>query len=170
MILSTRKEESEEYTIKEKEEKNNTNIEIIPVEKEPLVFQKIEQINYRSIVKPKPRKPINQIQELDGIEIINYKRPKLDLKRKTKTKLTAQNIDKIALKYSIKKVEVKNSIQELDGLEILRAGKKPSVPQCVDELEIEREYDMLLVKPTWNSLQIQGLEYLPFLLFLKNGL
>ena len=156
MILSTRKEESEEYTIKEKEEKNNTNIEIIPVEKEPLVFQKIEQINYRSIVKPKPRKPINQIQELDGIEIINYKRPKLDLKRKTKTKLTAQNIDKIALKYSIKKVEVKNSIQELDGLEILRAGKKPSVPQCVDELEIEREYDMLLVKPTWNSLQIQG--------------
>ena len=156
MILSTRKEESEEYTIKEKEEKNNTNIEIIPVEKEPLVFQKIEQINYKSIVKPKPRKPINQIQELDGIEIINYKRPKIDLKRKTKTKLTPQNIDKIALKYSIKKVEVKNSIQELDGLEILKAGKKPNLPQCVDELEIEREYDMLLVKPTWNSLQIQG--------------
>ena len=148
MILSTRKEESEEYTIKEKEEK--TNIEIIPVEKEPLIFQKIEQINYKS--KPKPRKPKNQIQELDGIEIIHYKKP--DLKRKTKTKLTAQNIDKIPLIYSIKKV--KNSIQELDGIEIIKAGKKPNLPQCVDELEIEREYDMLLVKPTWNSLQIQG--------------
>ena len=148
MILSTRKEESEEYTIKEKEEK--TNIEIIPVEKEPLIFQKIEQINYKS--KPQPRKPKNQIQELDGIEIIHYKKP--DLKRKTKTKLTAQNIDKIALIYAVKKV--KNSIQELDGLEIIKAGKKPNLPQCVDELEIEREYDMLLVKPTWNSLQIQG--------------
>ena len=30
------------------------------------------------------------------------------------------------------------------------------MPQYVDELEIEREYDMLLVKPAWNSLQIQG--------------
>ena len=152
MILSTRKEEQiEEYSIKEKEEKNN--IEIIPVEKEPLIFQKIEQINYKS--RPKPRKAKNQIQELDGLEIINYKRPKLDLKRKTKIKLSTQNIDKICLK-SMKKIEKNNAIQELDGLQILKAGKKPNVAQCVDELEIEREYDMLLVKPTWNSLQIQG--------------
>ena len=78
MILSTRKEEqSEDYSIKEKEEKINTGLEIIPAEKEPLVFQKIEQINYKSYVKPKPRKPINQIQELDGLEIINYKGQKL---------------------------------------------------------------------------------------------
>ena len=54
------------------------------------------------------------------------------------------------------KKEVHNLIQELDGLEIVRAEKAPHTPQCVDELEIQREYDMLLVKPTWNSLQIQG--------------
>ena len=148
MILSTKKEEQiEEYSIKEKEEKN---LEIIPVEKEPLKFQKIEQINYKS--KPKPRKPRNQIQELDGLEIINYKRPK----RKAIVKLSAQNIDKICLKSTMNKVEKKNTIQELDGLQIIKVGKKPNLPQCVDALEIEREYDMLLVKPTWNSLRIQG--------------
>ena len=47
-------------------------------------------------------------------------------------------------------------IQELDGFEILKLDKGPQIPQCVDELEIPREYDMLLVKPTWNALQIQG--------------
>ena len=106
MILSKRNEESEEFSLKEKEEKN-TALEVIPVEKEPLVFQKIEQINFRSIIKPKPRKPRNQIQELDGLEIINYRRPKLDLKRKTKPKLTLENIDKIFFKYEEKKVEKK---------------------------------------------------------------
>ena len=142
MILSQRKEEQ-------------TGIEIIPVEKEPLVFQKIEQINITSI-RPKPRKPRNQIQELDGLEIINYKRPKLDLKRKIKPKFISQNVDKICIKSLFKKPVPKNIIQELDGIEIIKSGKEPHIPQCVDELEIQREYDMLLVKPTWNSLQIQG--------------
>ena len=149
MILSKRNDE-EEYYIKEKEEKN---LEIIPVEKEPLVFQKIEQINYKS--RPKPRKPKNQIQELDGLEIINYKKP--DLRRKKIIKFIIQNIDKIGFKYEEKKIiKKKNTIQELDGLEILKSVKKQNMPQCVDELEISREYDMLLVKPAWNSLQIQG--------------
>ena len=72
-------------------------------------------------------KPRNQIQELDGFEIISRKRKTTNI-----------------------------MIQELDGFEILRIEKNPHIPQCVDELNIEREYDMLLVKPTWNSLQIQG--------------
>ena len=157
MILAKRNEEQiEEYSMHIKEEKlKNTGIEIIPVEKEPLIFQKIEQINITSI-RPKPRKPRNQIQELDGLEIINYKRPKLDLKRKVKPKFIAQNVDKICIKSLFKKPEKKNIIQELDGIEIIKSGKEPHIPQCVDELEIPREYDMLLVKPTWNSLQIQG--------------
>ena len=142
MILSQRKEEQ-------------AGIEIIPLEKESLVFQKIEQINITSI-RPKPRKPRNQIQELDGLEIINYKRPKLDLKRKVKPKFIAQNVDKICIKSLFKKPVQKNIIQELDGIEIIKSGKEPHIPQCVDELEIPREYDMLLVKPTWNSLHIQG--------------
>ena len=155
MILSKRNEEqSEEYSVNIKEKEEKTGIEIIPIEKEPLVFQKIEQINIRS--KPKPRKPRNQIQELDGLEIINYRRPVIDLKRKVKPKLVSQNVDKICIQSLVKKVERRNIIQELDGIEIIKAGKEPYLPQCVDELEIMREYDMLLVKPTWNSLQIQG--------------
>ena len=110
-------------------------------EEEPLIFQKIEEINITSIVN----KPRNQIQELDGLEIISMKRMPRNV---------SQNIDQIFIK-SMKK-EVHNMIQELDGLEIVRAEKLPHTPQCVDELEIQREYDMLLVKPTWNSLQIQG--------------
>ncbi len=147
MILSKPNDDQNEEKI---------GIEVIPVEKEPLVFQKIEQINIRS--KPKPRKPHNQIQELDGLEIINYKRAKVDLKRKVKPKFVTENIDKINLKSLIKKEEKKtpNMIQELDGIEILKTVKEQPIPQCVDELEIMREYDMLLVKPTWNSLQIQG--------------
>ena len=161
MILAQKKEEqSEEYSInmKEKEEKHY-GIETIPIEKEPLIFQKIEQINITSI-KPKPRKPRNQIQELDGLEIINYKRPKIELKRKVKPKFIPQNVDEISIKSLLKIVEKKKEpiilIQELDGIEIIKSPKEPHIPQCVDEMEIPREYDMLLVKPTWNSLQVQG--------------
>ena len=147
MILPPKKEEhNEENSLKEKEEKN---LEMIPVEKEPLIFQKIEQINYKS--KPKPRKPRNQIQELDGFEIIKYNFPK----RKIKNKFLVQNIDRICLKSSMRKIE-KNTIQELDALEIIKTQKKPHIPQCIDALEIEREYDMLMVKPIWDSLRIQG--------------
>ena len=156
MILSKRNEEqSEEYSVNIKEKEEKRDIEIIPLEKEPLVFQKIEQINITSI-RPKPRKPRNQIQELDGLEIINYKRPKIDLKRKVKPKFIAQNVDKICIKSLFKEEKKKIIIQELDGIEILKSGKDQPIPQSVDELEIPREYDMLLVKPTWNSLQIQG--------------
>ncbi len=152
MILAKREEQSEEYSVNLKEKK--TEIEAIPVEKEPLVFQKIEQINITSI-RPKKRKIRNQIQELDGLEIINYSRPKIDLKRKTKPKMIVQNVDKINIKSLLKKEEKKNIIQELDGLEIIKTGKEPHIPQSVDELEIPREYDMLLVKPTWNSLTLE---------------
>jgi hypothetical protein len=159
MILSKRNEESEEYSVNIKEKEEKTGIEIIPIEKEPLVFQKIEQINIRC--RPKPRKPKNQIQELDGLEIINYQRPKIELKRKVKPRYLLQNVDKICIQSLFEKEEEKIErrnliIQELDGIEIIKAGKEPLIPQCVDELEVMREYDMLLVKPTWNSLQIQG--------------
>ena len=111
-------------------------------EEEPLIFQKIEEINITSIVN----KPRNQIQELDGLEIISMKKIPINI---------SQNIDKICIK-SLKKREVHNIIQELDGFEILKLEKGPQIAQCVDEFEIQREYDMLLVKPSWNSLQIQG--------------
>jgi len=111
-------------------------------EEEPFIFQKIEEINITSIVN----KPRNQIQELDGLEIISMKKIPINI---------SQNVDKICIK-SLKKREVHNIIQELDGFEILKLEKGPQIAQCVDEFEIQREYDMLLVKPSWNSLQIQG--------------
>lgn len=110
-------------------------------EEEPLIFQKIEEINITSI----PNKSRYKIQELDGLEIISMKKI---------IKNIAQNVNKICLK-SLAKKESYNMIQELDGFEILKLEKGPQVPQCVDELEIQREYDMLLVKPTWNSLQFK---------------
>ena len=109
-------------------------------EEEPLMFQKIEEINITSFIN----KPRNQIQELDGLEIISMKRMPRNI---------PQTVDQILIKSLQKEY---NMIQELDGLEILKLDKGPHIPQCVDELEIQRDYDMLLVKPTWNSLQIQG--------------
>ena len=51
----------------------------------------------------------------------------------------------------------RNIIQELDGLQILKRQKQIKIlPQYVDELLIPRVYDMLLVKPTWSSLKVQG--------------
>ena len=114
----------------------------------PLVFQKIEEINITSIIPE--QKNENKIQELDGLEIINIER------NGNKNKI--QKMDKIYIK-SFKKNYQKNKIivQELDGLEILKSDKLPYIPQCVDELLIPREYDMLLVKPKYNiNLQIQG--------------
>ena len=111
-------------------------------DEEPFIFQKIEEINITSI----PNKQRNKIQELDGLEIISMKKLSRNI---------TQNVDKICIKSLFKK-EAHNMIQELDGFEILKLDKGPQIPQCVDELEIPREYDMLLVKPTWNALQIQG--------------
>ena len=96
-------------------------------EEDQFIFQKIEEINITSIIN----KQRNSIQELDGLEIISMKKPQI-------------------------KKEYNIMIQELDGLEILKSEKLPNSPQCVDEFEIPREYDMLLVKPSWNNLQIQG--------------
>ena len=114
----------------------------------PLIFQKIEEINITSIIPEQKNK--NKIQELDGLEIINVE--------KNGYKNIIQKMDKIYIKsYKKNYQENKIIVQELDGLEILKSEKLPYIPQCVDELLIPREYDMLLVKPKYNTiLQIQG--------------
>ena len=112
---------------------------------EELLIQKIEEINITAII-PKI-KDQNKIQELDGLEILCID------KNKNEKENTVQKMDKIFINKSI---DDKNIIQELDGIEILKQKKQPHIPQCVDELLISREYDMLLVKPMWNKLKIQG--------------
>ena len=115
---------------------------------EDLIIQKIEEINITSII-PK-LKDQNKIQELDGLEILCINKNKNE-------ENIVQRMDKI----SIKSLQENNTsdniiIQELDGFEILKQQKRLHIPQCVDELTISREYDMLLVKPKWNKLKIQG--------------
>ena len=136
-ILCKKKSElSEDYTIER--------------EREPSVIQKIEEINITSIItKPKNK---YRIQELDGLQILSMKN-----KLKNKNKLIIQRLDKILVRSLVRKKLKHNMIQELDGLEILKQQKKINIlPQCVDDLLIPREYDMLLVRPKWNSLKVQG--------------
>ena len=118
--------------------------------REPSVIQKIEEINITSIItRPKNK---NRIQELDGLQILSMKN-----KLKNKNKLIIQKLDKIFVRSLIRKKLKRNMIQELDGLEILKQRKQINIlPQCVDDLLIPREYDMLLVRPKWNSLKVQG--------------
>ena len=164
MILSKKIDEnSEEYSIKETTKEKKYELEMIPKEKEPLISQKTEHFNITSLKRK--AKPRNQIQELDGLEIINRRRRNVEILEKVEIEekrlkrrqlLIPQNIDKINIQSLIPKKEYNNVVQELDGIEIIRSMKEAPIPQCVDELVIPREYDMLLVKPTWNSLQIQG--------------
>jgi len=115
---------------------------------EDLIIQKIEEINITSII-PK-LKDQNKIQELDGLEILCINKNKNE-------ENIVQRMDKISIK-SLKGNNTSDNIiiQELDGFEILKRQKRLHIPQCVDELTISREYDMLLVKPKWNKLKIQG--------------
>ena len=102
---------------------------------EPFIFQKIEEINITSLVRKKKL----YIEELDGLEIINLTRnPKPE---KYESKIFKHH---------------RNVIQELDGFEIIKPTKPKNTPQCIDDIEIPREYDMLLVKPVWNSLKVSG--------------
>ena len=123
---------------------SQTNSELKEKDEEILI-QKIEEINITAII-PKI-KVQNKIQELDGLEILCID------KNKNEKENIVQKMDKIFINKS---VEDNNIIQELDGIEILKQKKQQHIPQCVDELLISREYDMLLVKPVWNKLKIQG--------------
>ena len=117
-------------------------------EREPSVIQKIEEINITSIIS----RSKNKIQELDGLQILS-----MNNRLKNKNNLIIQNLDKIFVRSLFHKKLKRNIIQELDGFQILKQQKQIKIlPQCVDELLIPREYDMLLVKPTWSSLKVQG--------------
>ena len=145
---------------------------ILGREQPELLLQKIDELRIScSHIKTKPT-----IQELDGLEIIkdtNLPNPK--------EPLLQQNVNEMYI-YSLKNNKINNQIQELDGIEIWGMQKEPLYaqgvdslkisanfknnnlnnynenlyPEIVDNIEIARDYDMLLVKPVWNSLEIQG--------------
>ena len=107
----------------------------------------MQEMGLLSIISKKPKK-INLCQHLESIMI--YPKEK-------KYPLTFQKIEEIViLSHAIK---TENEIQELDGLEIINIKKNKKIilqEQCLNGLEIRRDYDMLLVKPVWDSLKIQG--------------
>ena len=136
--------------------KNYEEIKRIQMRKEEEIrkreLEKISNLEFQemgtlSILTRKPKK-INLCQRLESIMIISKQRI---------APLQLQKIDKINIvpRY----IKPKNEIQELDGLEIIHMKKNKIVrlvEQRLNGLEIQREYDMLLVKPVWNSLKIQG--------------
>jgi len=92
------KKKKKEYSKKGDEEKNNSIMEIKPMEKKPLVAQKIEVFNNKLKTEP-----MIQIQELNGLQIINRKRIKLGSKRKT---LFTQKIISFSLKSDEKIMKI----------------------------------------------------------------
>ena len=112
IILSRTKLMSHSEFNKEEKIVSSSILDMVTEEKPPLVFQKIEDIKITPIIN----KPLNKIQELDGLQIINCK---------TDT-----------MKYIKRRPNYK--------------------PQTLSKIEIPKEYDMLLVKPVWDNLKIQG--------------
>ena len=109
----------------------------------------IQEMGLLSIISKKPKKN-NLFQRLESIMILSTQKEK-------KSTLMFQKIEDIAIESNSIKVE--NEIQELDGLEIINIKKnkeKILQEQCLNGLEIRRDYDMLLVKPVWESLKVQG--------------
>ena len=107
----------------------------------------VQEMGILSIITKKPKKN-NMPQHLESIMILSKYR---------KSPLSFQKIEEINI--TSHPIKIGNEVQELDGLEIIhfKKKKKPDLhQQCLNGLEIQREYDMLLVKPVWNSLKIQG--------------
>ena len=133
-------EEIRDMIFREKEE------EIIKKQLEKINNLEIEEIGFLSIIAKKPKNN-NMCQHLQSILILS------------KAKITPIIIQKIEeINISSFPIKVKYQIQELDGLEIINIKKKKLIlqEQCLNGLEIKRDYDMLLVKPKWDSLKIQG--------------
>ena len=106
----------------------------------------IQEMGLLSIIAKKPEK-LNLCQHLQSLMILS--KPK-------KSPITFQKIEEIIITSQPNKAGIK--IQKLNGLEIINIKKKQLIlqEQCLNGLEIKREYDMLLLKPSWDSLKIQG--------------
>ena len=106
----------------------------------------IQEMGLLSIIAKKSKK-FNVCQHLQSLMII----PKIKI-----SPLSFQKIEEIIITSQPNKIG--NKIQKLNGLEIINIKKKQLIlqEQCLNGLEIKREYDMLLIKPTWDSLKIQG--------------
>ena len=145
------------------------NLEILPLEKEPLKKQLIDDLYIERIMSLKPEnkiqnidklsifrtpRPDNIIEEGDNLEIISIEKEKEPLKKQLvddlyierimllKPENKIQNIDKLSILRTMKPIN--NSIEEGESLEILPLEKDPLKKQLVDDLYIEGQ---ILTKP-----------------------
>ena len=129
---------------------------------------KMERIEEDIIKRKKLEKISNfEIQEMGLLSIIARK-PKIknlcqhleSMMIYSKEKLPPLKFQKIEeMKVISHEIKSQNKIQQLDAMEILQLKKNKKLPlieQKLNGLEVMRDYDMLLVKPKWDSLQIQG--------------
>ena len=147
-------------TVKHESPKKNKKFEemrrlMIRKEEEEKIYKKklediskfeIQEMGLLSILAKKPKK-YNLCQHLQSLMILS--KPK-------KSPITFQKIEEIIITSQPNKKG--NKIQKLNGLEIINIKKKKLIlqQQCLNGLEIKREYDMFLFKPSWDSLKIQG--------------
>ena len=107
----------------------------------------IQEMGILSIISRRPKSNI-LCQHLESIMILSKENiPPLKFQKIQEINVTSEE------------TKPQNEIQELNGLEIITYQKNRKVnlqEQHLNGLEIQRDYDMLLVKPLWNSLKIQG--------------
>ena len=140
-LKSKKYEEKRRVMIRKEEEK------IYKKKLENISKFEIQEMCLLSIISKKPKK-INYCQHLQPLMILS--KPK-------EYPLIFQKIEEIIITSQPNKKG--NKIQKLNGLEIINIKKNKEIilqEQCLNGLEIRREYDVLMIKPSWDSLKIQG--------------
>ena len=157
------------------------NLEILPIEREPLKKQLVDELYIEGLFLMKPENKIQNIDKLtilrrarpqniiepkDNIQIISLKKEGEPLKKQLvddlyieglflmKPENKIQNIDKLSI---FRTPRPKNVIEPKDNLEILRKERDPLKKQLVDDLYIEK---LINIKPENKVQNIDKLEIL----------
>ena len=149
------------------------NLEILPIEREPLKKQLVDDLYIEKLINIKPENKIQNIDKLtilrtarpqniiepkDNLQIISLKKEKDPLKKQLvddlciegwmlmKPENKIQNIDKLSIFRTPRPQNPRpqNIIEPKDNLEILRKEKEPLKKQLVDDLFIEK---LITIKP-----------------------
>ena len=157
------------------------NLEILPIEREPLKKQLVDELYIEGLLLMKPENKIQNIDKLtilraarpqniiepkDNIQIISLKKESEPLKKQLvddlyieglflmKPENKIQNIDKLSI---FRAPRPQNVIEPKDNLEILRKEKEPLIKQLVDDLYIEK---LINIKPENKVQNIDKIEIL----------
>jgi len=124
----------------------NEDIQLLSAPKAPLTIENVDYLSIQIDQRLKARKSSPEnfiIDERDSVEILS----------EPKEPLQAEYIDELNIQGNIRP---ENEIQLIDQMEILPIERKNLIVQNIDELLILRDYDQLLMKPIWDSLEVQA--------------